>query len=254
MIEHKYLGKIEARVFQFILDHIECVNFCIFPEINRIEYFKSLVNKEFSYQLFPNTCYVNDDIDLTVPKELSNIPKNHVIIGHVGNLGENHYLDFYIELIEGCKNSFFTFVFIGRYSSNLLKRLKNIDNNNIIIINELPHSELKYFYNFMHYGVILYKGVDLNFEYCAPNKLYEYWSYGISIIAHSLIGLKSLDFSKNMGKLYNLENQLSLVQIKEDLQNNTVNREIVKSEFVEKYDQNLYINTIKTLVEKISMH
>ncbi len=59
----------------------------------------------------------------------------------------------------------------------------------------------------IHYGFILYKGVDKNFEFCAPNKLYEYWAYGIPVFAHHLKGLvpvimpnllgRTIDFQSN---------------------------------------------------------
>ena len=250
LIEPHQLGKIEKFEFQFILNNIQYVNWSVFPEKNRIEYFKSLVHKEFNYELFPNTCHVNKELDLVFPKEFHNIPKTHKIIGHIGNLGENHYLNFYIELIEQCKNDLLTFVFIGRFSDKLLKRLKSIENSNVVIVNEVPHRELKYYYYYIQYGVILYKGVDLNFEYCAPNKLYEYWSYGIPVIAHSLKGLTSLEFSTNMGSLYNFEDQISLSLIKDYLQTNIVNRQGIKHEFIEKFDLSLFKHAVDVLLEK----
>jgi glycosyltransferase involved in cell wall biosynthesis len=102
------------------------------------------------------------------------------------------------------------FLMIGRFSSEGIRILKNVNNKNFHIVGELSHKELSDYYSFIDIGFILYKGLDLNLEYCAPNKLYEYWSHGVYVIAHPLKGLAEVIKDNKMGILVNLENTIEI--------------------------------------------
>jgi len=127
------------------------------------------------------------------------------VVGHVGNVGPDHYLDFFFKLMEHCIGSNVYFVMVGNYSQQIIDRLNAINHPQLVLLNAVPHSELAGIYSELDYGLILYKGVDVNFEFCAPNKLYEYWSYGIPVIAHQLQGLVPVFDHPLKGALFNME-------------------------------------------------
>ena len=58
--------------------------------------------------------------------------------------------------------------------------------------------------------------MDYNYDFCAPNKLYEYWSYGIPVFAHKLNGLTKLFEKEEYGLLFDFyDNNVHLKILKQ---------------------------------------
>lgn len=195
------------KLWNKLARHVNKVNLCIFPEINRLIFFCDKTGFDRTKcMVFANSCRLQNESRIR-PEKLKNIPSGDLIIAHVGNVGANHYLSSFLSFVNqmnGQNNVHF--LMIGGFSADVLNMLNRVQNRNFYVIGELSHSELSNYYSFIDIGFILYRGLDLNLEFCAPNKLYEYWSHGIYVIAHRLKGLAEVIKDDEMGMLVNLEN------------------------------------------------
>lgn len=226
------------KLWQYVLKNVKQIKLCIFPEVNRLYYFCEQTG--FSIEdciVFPNSCK-DDDRTAIKPETLQNIPEEDLVIAHCGNVGENHYLTDFLNFVNYMSaDKTIHFVMIGRFSERVEKMFTKVINSNFHVIGEVPHSELGSYYSFIDIGFILYRGVDLNFEYCAPNKLYEYWSYGIYVLGHPLKGLLNVIDDNRVGMLLDLEDIHAIKKAVENFRCSYKNetRGEIKRIFKEKY-------------------
>ena len=207
LFDFDHLSKKDKRMVTRMITNIDMISLAIFPEINRLKYFCDIARypAERTF-IFPNTCntpQITKNCERRV--EFSHIPKGATVFGHVGNIGPDHYIKEFLKVIDEILDPEVYFVMVGRHSKEIISLFSGVKNSNLIVINELPHSELRRIYPVIDYGLILYKGVDKNFEYCAPNKLYEYWSYGIPVISHKVSGLTGVINDSLLGVTINFE-------------------------------------------------
>jgi hypothetical protein len=226
----------------------------IFPEVNRLLYFKKFTNGNTSSLIFPNTCSVNTYIEKKLEADTFKKIGDRKVIGHVGNIGSDHFIDILCNLIENSDENEFFFVLIGDYDLKVSKILQIFKNkNNVIMLSYLPHAELSKIYSIIDVGIILYKPLDINYDCCAPNKLYEYWSYGIPVFAHKLKGLNSLFKNKIYGKLFDFYTPNVLFELTNNLRKYE-RSSYLKNIFSDDNDIKNYLplleKAIKTLHEK----
>lgn len=225
---------------------IHLIDLFVCPEINRIKYFENSMGYfGKSLLLYNSLTRKNIPERNKIINEI--VPENAVCIGHVGNFGVDHYANELISLIKYCKNNKnIWFILIGKLEKEVSDKLEQINTQKLILIDEIPHDKLSYYYQRIDIGLILYKGVDLNFEYCAPNKLFEYWSHGVFVIAHHLSGLKSFEDSKKMLKLFNLSKTDLIVDF---IENSYEKGEQIRKERIDQFS-NIY--TIDNQLNQIS--
>lgn len=180
------------------------ISLAIAPEKNRLE--KLLGNLGLSAgkgRMVPNTCYA---IQASLPAKhplFENLPKGKKIICHIGGLGDgSHYFKQVFEAIP--ENAIF--LQVGTADQKIRDHVaQHPHRDRFVHAGQLPHAELARIYPYVDYGLILYKGINFNYEYCAPNKLYEFWSFGIPVIAHQLGGLQPLFDADSKGHLFNFD-------------------------------------------------
>lgn len=243
------------RFWNKMIKHINEISLCIFPEINRLEFFCSTTGFDNTKcMVFANSC--REETEHTIrPGILKDIPADDLIIAHIGNVGTNHYLNEFLKFVDCLDQSRSVHILmIGRFSPDVLKVVESVKNSNFYVVGEIPHYELSRYYSFIDIGFILYKGLDLNLEYCAPNKLYEYWSHGIYVIAHPLNGLKSIFTDDNMGKLLNLENASEIEDVvqKFSLIKGRDTRQKIKSGFNHKYSIDGSLNLLNKRLDEFA--
>ena len=189
--------------------YIDCI---IFPEVNRMDYFTkaSGIDPKHTF-ILPNTNNLHPQ-KTTRTDDLFEWPSSVIVLGHVGSLGIAHYVQNYFDYIECSIDPDLRFLFIGSMDNSIKTKVLELKekDHRIIYIPELPHDELIKYYNRIDIGIILYRGVDLNNEFCAPNKLYEFWAYGIPVVAHALKGLKPVFKMDFQGKLIDFEKREQL--------------------------------------------
>ncbi|NOT76616.1 MAG: glycosyltransferase [Cyclobacteriaceae bacterium] len=250
LIEDNLISERDTKKLQSIKKYSEHIDLAIFPEENRLHFFckqtRLSVNNTF---LFPNTCRLS--VDDEVSDLLKVIPRGSIVFGHVGNVGSDHYIREFLDAIERCNDKNVFFVMIGRQSKAVEELTRGVRNPNFIVIRELPHAELKKIYPLIHYGLILYKGVDRNYEYCAPNKLYEYWSYGIPVIAHRLTGLINVVSNDILGKLLDFDKN-ELTDVVHSLGETPIpDRRGLRYYFKENLDIDLHLEKLRNRIQSL---
>lgn len=250
LIYHQYELIEVNKVLNIIKKNIHYVDLAIFPEINRLNYFvEHTAITRNKVLLLPNTCKINDVIT-SKNKILNQFNDNDILIAHVGNTGFNHFL---LEIINCFRNKDipdnYKLIFIGKQSKELEDYLNSNSFNNIYFFKELPHHELSSIYNYIDYGLILYKPIDLNFDYCAPNKLYEYWAHGVPVMAHRLKGLENL-FNETMGCLIDF-NKIQLSDIVNIEKLTETKRKLIKTEFSLKFEVTKYQKKLENKLTEI---
>lgn len=252
MIEEELLTSRDKKKWLYCLKNSSFINLSIFPEQNRLEYFINITKIPVSKTLvFTNTCQIQNQKTLRASPYLQNIPEDALLIGHIGQVGQGHYYQQFINIIEACKGQNIFFLIAGRYDPVVLSAFKKIKNANVILLESLPHRELDNIYPFLDIGFILYKGVDRNFEYCAPNKLYEYWSYGVRVFAHPLKGLTPIFTNKILGALIDFENPNELIKVCEGFKKNDSDKAAIKNYFKNHLNVSDQINGLNRKIKEI---
>jgi glycosyltransferase involved in cell wall biosynthesis len=251
VINDKKQGKATRLMYDVFVANLKIVDLFIFPEVNRMNYFldgKNIAKEKLL--IFPNTTKLTD-ISNTLGVDFE-LPKGKKICLHVGAIGgENHYFIELLEAIKRMQSQNFVFVFVGRLSNEVKSILEAETLNNLIIIPSIPHEQLSVLYLKADLGIILYKGPGINYEFCAPNKLYEFWSFGIPVLAHKLEGLKSIFNNDFQGKLIDFENVDNAVDALINIDTNENMRKKLKNYFNENLTVDHYLDELKTiLIEK----
>lgn len=215
LIEKDKLNRLNFFFYASVLKNINKLDLAIFPEINRLNYFinESNLNKKKAF-ILPNTCNIVESNKQIQKHVLFNqFSTDSFIVAHLGSVGGlQHYFSNFInaaEKLENQKN--IVFLFLGRKDKNIESIIKNKQLSNVFFIDAIPHQELQQVYPFIDLGVILYKGIGLNYEYCAPNKLYELWANGVPVIGHQLKGLSPLFNNSEKGVLVDFNNSDNIV-------------------------------------------
>lgn len=203
MVENRTLNRFDKLFFRYTKNNSDKIDLIITPEENRTNYLKTVFSKSnvLSFLTIPNT---NNKI-----VNISNITSTYVsrpkIVTHIGAVGLNHHIKSYLDAISTLDVNMYEFRFIGLLTEDVTELVASYPNNNIKLLGQVMHSELEKYYLETDIGVILYKDVSLNHRFCAPNKLYEYWAYGIPVLGDLLPGLQSVFVNKVLGCLVNMQ-------------------------------------------------
>lgn len=238
----EYQGRLNNFFNKYMLKNADRIDLAVFPEINRLNLFlKSCKRKPLKSFVLPNSCEaINLPKNIKKHQYLKSIPEDAFIVCHVGNVGgTGHFFSQFILAAELLKDENIYFLFIGNQSDTVKKEKEKLHSEKILFFDKIPHQELKQIYPFIDLGLILYKGLSPNFEFAAPNKLYEFWAYGIPVLAHHLKGLIPVFDTKEKGKLINFniseEIQTELLQILKSDKN-------YSSELISQFNNNLQIS------------
>lgn len=234
------LNLLDKFYFKQIKRKSDKIDMVLIPEINRMEYFKSILECpeiQDNFLLLPNS---NNNIN-TIEK----IYNNKITITHIGSFGKSHSLDNIIKVILNLPPSKFEFIFVGNITQEVDIRLRELKKSNVKIISQLKHSELLSIYALSDIGLILYDESSLNTKYCAPNKLFEYWSFGIPIIANKLPGLTSIINHPILGSLLDLsETQLVIDTIFKYSSDLDKIKEQIRDIFINEFKLDIYLHEI----------
>lgn len=189
------------RVFRILCGDLALL---VVPEQNRLDYLRE--------QLTPAT-----PRSMVVPNTTGSKPRlefeagrRKVVFGHVGALGTNHYAETLLSALSQFEFDW-ELLLVGRVTSEVRAMIDRLGLCQVTLVSQVPHGELEQFYGKMDFGLILYRAVDLNTQFCAPNKLYEMWAYGIPVIGPPLAGLQPLFHEPALGRLIDMETTASVV-------------------------------------------
>jgi len=247
----EYPGKLNNYLYKKILAHADKIDLAIFPEKNRKKHFYAECKKKpKQFFILPNTC---EPIELKNKIKrhsvLSSVPEDALIIGHVGNVGgTDHFFSEIIKAAEILVKENIYFIFIGNQSDKVKKIKKTIKNKKILFFDKIPHQELSEIYPFFDLGLILYKGITPNFEFAAPNKLYEYWAYGIPVLAHKLKGLADVFKKDYMGYLIDMQNEKEIIETIISFKKQQYDKNNIKNYFNENLKISLFFEKLDNVL------
>ena len=200
---------VNKKMQHYLLKHADKLDLAVFPEKNRMNLFTERMNGHVLH-----TMLVPNSNNLSLQHEGADRKRvpGKIVIAHVGNLGEAHYTYSFFNYIRANQQPQFQFLFIGPADQTAQAALEKLaaEDSRVQMIGSVPHVDLLQYYATIDIGVILYKGIDFNHENCAPNKLYEYWSQGIPVLAHTLQGLTGVWTHPFMGKLVDMNDLESI--------------------------------------------
>jgi len=255
LIDIDFLGQFSKLMFRYVLKNANKIDLCIFPEKNRAAHFITNSSLPSSKAIIiPNTCSVakhNEEFKETC---IDFIPDDYFKVLHVGAFGaEGHYFNTFLNATKKFKSTDkITFIFIGRKTKQIDDFLSQNNFSNVHFIEAIPHEELLKIYHKIDLGIILYKGADLNFEYCAPNKLYEFWSNGIPVVGHHLKGLTSVFTEDFLGKLTDFNDEEKIIATITELKKlPKENKLTLMNYFKNNLDVENYISLLEKHIQKL---
>ena len=205
MVKPEFISKIDQLYLKIIKYNINKLDLIIIPEINRINYFKNIIKtkEKTNYFLLPNTNsnLINDN---------NNQRKEKVVVAHIGSIGEDSFIKELLDAFKFLNKENYELWIIGSLIPSVIGLIKSYNLSNIILMGQLKHSELNAKYKDIDIGLILYRGMEPNTLYCAPNKLYEFWSYGIPVIGHILPGLEGVFDKDFMGRVIDMSDPATI--------------------------------------------
>lgn len=247
IIEPKHLNVFDYFLLKRIQKKSNKLDLIITPESNRTEYLKKILyrTKRKNFQTIPNT---NNNF-INLKEELIGRQNKKTIISHIGAVGVSHHIEPFLESVKKMNSELFEVRFIGLISEDVLTLINSYNLPNVKIIGQQLHSDLHHFYLETDIGIILYKDVSLNHRYCAPNKLYEYWSYGIPVIGDQLPGLTSVFTHQCLGQLVNMQSSQNIVNAIKRTPLGIESRLKVQEYFIKHLMLNNYLNELSKKLE-----
>ena len=205
--------------------------------------------------ILPNTCELSSiNTNPTKHNVLEQFSEENFIVAHLGNVGgDQHYFKNFINATQKLiTKKDIVFLFLGRKNKKIDDIINQKQLSNVHFIDAVPHNELSQVYPFIDLGVILYKGTGYNYEFCAPNKLYEFWSYGIPVIGHSLKGLNPLFDKPEKGLLTSFDNEADIANTIIEIKNRVNNKEELKKIFETELSISSYLVSFKKKLEELN--
>ncbi len=130
-------------------------------------------------------------------QEFFKIDKTTVV--YVGYLSKDRKINELIDAVADQKDRFKLVLICANVELEKLRIDIDRQGFDILYINGLPHDELGDVLKKCDIGYIAYSNDTLNNRYCSPNKIYEYMSAGLAILANKNEGLEHLLDRFNVG-------------------------------------------------------
>jgi glycosyltransferase involved in cell wall biosynthesis len=227
LIDVNQLNTLDQFIFKMVQALSARIDIIVTPELNRTEFLQQLLPKANAktFLTLPNTN--NNSTDEAVVKNLGD--KGPKIITHIGAVGLNHHIESFLKAVSELDQAHYEVRFVGSLTQEVLELITKYECSCVKVIGQIKHSELKKYYQETDLGIILYKDVSLNHRFCAPNKLYEYWSYGIPVVGDRLPGLQSIFTEDYLGRLINMADSNQIFEAIENItQNDSAKRRILQ--------------------------
>jgi glycosyltransferase involved in cell wall biosynthesis len=190
-----------ARV-QRICRYIDGIDGVLVPEQNRLDHLITRMPRlRDKAHLLPNTTTTK-----TIPQRGKGLPL-HLL--HVGAVGTSTYWKEVLDVV-GTSNGRFLLSFVGYVESEVREYATLHYPQSVRFLGEVLHCDLEEHYHACDVGLILYRGTSENYEYAAPNKLYEFWSYGVPVLTHCLQGIQSQMKDSCLGVLADFDDPASI--------------------------------------------
>lgn len=131
----------------------------------------------------PESKNVDSTLFLKNYKDFFSIEGRTVV--YAGVVTANRNIDKLVDAVNDLGNGYkLLIVGDGDALSDIKHKIDNLNNPNIIAVGKLPYSVLSSILKYCDIGYLYYSTEGLNNLYCAPNKIYEYSSVHLPIVAN----------------------------------------------------------------------
>lgn len=183
---------------------LEEANQLFVPEETRSFIIRSSYNLKNSPVVLPNKPYdfriIAQDKNI-LPKEIN----DRKIILYQGLFSKERNLMPFVNAIKELENKFVFLLQINTLSSNK-EQYDYISNvKNVFVVPTLPAPQHLSITQSAYIGIVTYYHKDLNNEFCAPNKIFEYSKFGLPMISNDVAGLLNTVGKYNAGICLNLD-------------------------------------------------
>ena len=184
------------------------------PEYNRTVLYKIWFKLNKKPYVLPNKPFfipTAKELDLIQTKYAAILQslKNKKIILYQGHIGHDRDLSNYVKAIASMDGEY-VMVLMGT-DYGMLEKYK-VFNSNIVHIDYIPAPDYLIFTRMAYIGIVSYNFTSLNNAYCAPNKIWEYASFGCPMIGNDIPGLRYTIFQYGAGESVDETSILSIKQ------------------------------------------
>jgi glycosyltransferase involved in cell wall biosynthesis len=187
---------------QRICQYMDGIDGVLVPEQNRLDHLITRMPRlRDKAHLLPNTTTTK-----TIPQRGKGLPLQLL---HVGAVGTSTYWKEVLDVV-GTSDGRFSLSFVGYVEDEVREYATLHYPQSVRFLGEVLHRDLELHYQACDVGLILYRGSSENYEFAAPNKLYEFWSYGIPVLTHRLQGIQSQMKDPYLGVLADFDEPASI--------------------------------------------
>ncbi len=138
-------------------------------------------------------------------------------------------------------------VILGKSEEDYEKRIKSIYEKTLFL-GYIPAPEHLEITKYAHIGIAIYDDSNLNNQFCAPNKIYEYASFGIPMITSENLGLTETVGIYKAGKCVEFKKVDIVVEALKDILNQHDEYSLNAKKFYEAVDCGERIKNIKNIM------
>jgi glycosyltransferase involved in cell wall biosynthesis len=248
MIDESQLNRFDKFLFKRMIKLVDKIDLIITPEENRTDYLMSQLKSKQKAKFFTLPNSNNNEFEIGIQQNSNELKP--IIVTHIGAVGLNHNIKEFLNVISKLNQEKYEFRFVGLIHQSVKNQIQNYKLKNVKLVGQVPHEQLKKLYLETDIGIILYKDVGLNYRFCAPNKLYEYWSYGVHVIGDLLPSLKSVFKHECLGILVDMSDHDAFSNAIFDL-GNKKNKNEVQAYFNQNYRLDVFSNSLKIRLEQL---
>ena len=172
----------------------------VVPEINRAHIQQTWWNLKQCPSVLPNKPYSIEAADANLVADAVKVMKEEKrkIILYLGIIAKDRNIDLFADAIETINDEYCLYV-AGKIDNNMKYEFQSMVNkykcltylgnfrapNHLALLKNAYIGLIPYYLNEKHEFIS-----PLNVQYCAPNKIFEYSSYGIPMIGTNMMGLR----------------------------------------------------------------
>ena len=202
VLELYELNSLYDRLVRKIINYAECVICC---EKHRAVIMKDRYGMERYPVVIPNKPYHNLQIeeDQSVKDFICSYGDKKFVL-YQGIIRKDRPVDNVARALKEIGDSDIYLVILGKANNSYQESIKKIYENTVFP-GYVPAPQHLLITKMAMIGIAIYDDANLNNQFCAPNKIYEYSRYGIPIIASENLGLTETVGLYHAGKCLNFK-------------------------------------------------
>jgi len=189
--------------------------------------------------------------------QILQIPKKIKIILYQGGFLEDRNLEILVKSAKYLDENIVLVMLGYSFLENKLKQLaiyKGVLNKKVFFMQRVPQKELLNYTAGADFGIIPYPAIDLNTKYCTPNKMFEFVSAKVPIIANKdLVTVVNILKKYNIGEFIAFDNEkeiannINKIVNSIDVEKAKEKIEKVQKYFTWEYQEKLYLSSFSKL-------